>query len=357
MNHMDAIRIAVDVPSGINADNGNIMGCAVKCDHTITFSFDKLGLELWPGNEYAGNILISEIGITNKSWLEHKPTFAFLEKEDIKALPKRPKHSNKGTFGKLLIIAGGDDMPGAAIMSAKAAYCNGVGLVKIYTSENNRATIQTVLPEAIIKTYQEKIDCKDLIRELKWADAVVIGPGLGRTDNALSLVENVLAECEVPLVIDADALNILGENIELISNSHSNWIITPHLGEFSRITKLSIEFIQSNLANIALDYAKKYNLICILKDFHTVVANPYGLSYLNLSGNNGMATAGSGDVLTGIIGSFLAQGMNAIDASSYGVFLHGYAGDTACESMGMRSIMASDIIDGLKEVWNKMENK
>jgi NAD(P)H-hydrate epimerase len=143
----------------------------------------------------------------------------------------------------------------------------------------------------------------------------------------------------------------------LILNNHAEWIITPHLGEFSRLSKLSIEYIQSNLTDVALDYAKKFNLICVLKDFHTVIANPDGLSYLNLSGNSGMATAGSGDVLTGIIGSFLAQGMNNIDASSYGVFLHGMAGDTACENMGMRSIMASDIIDGLKEVWSKMENK
>lgn len=357
INRINAICIAVDIPSGINADNGNVMGCAVKCDHTITFAFDKLGLELWPGNEYAGEILIANIGITNKSWLEQNPSFAYLETEDIVSLPKRPKHSNKGTFGKLLIVAGGDDMPGAAIMSAKAAYCNGVGLVKIYTSESNRTTIQSVLPEVIIKTYQGQIAAEDVTRELEWADAVVIGPGLGMSDNAYTLVKRVISECKVPLVIDADALNILSKNNEWMLYNHTDWVITPHLGEFSRLSKLSIEHIQNNLTEVALDYAKRFNCIYVLKDFHTVVANPHGLSYLNLSGNNGMATAGSGDVLTGIIGSFLAQGMPSIEAASYGVFLHGMAGDVACENMGMRSIMASDIIDGLKEVWNKMENK
>lgn len=357
INQIDAVRIAVDMPSGVNADNGQIMGAAVKCDYTITFSYDKLGLELWPGSEYAGKILVTEIGITNRSWLDKKPSFAYLTEEDVHSLPKRPEHSNKGTFGKLLIVAGGEKMAGAAILSAKAAYRNGVGLVKVYTSETNRIAIQTAVPEAIVVTYDKAILRDDFIQELHWADAVVAGPGLGVTELSKTLVEIIAKEAKTPVLFDADALNILAQNTEILSVEHLDWVITPHLGEFSRLTGHSIDWIQNNLTEVALEFARTYDVICVLKDFHTIIANPFGLSYLNLSGNNGMATAGSGDVLSGMIGSFLAQRMEPLSASSYGVFIHGLAGNAARAKMGTHAMMASDIIEGLKEVWNKMENK
>lgn len=357
INQIDAIHIAVDMPSGINADNGQVMGNAVKCDYTITFSYNKLGLELWPGNEYSGQVVITDIGITNQSWLDKKPSFAYLEEEDVKALPKRPTHSNKGTFGKLLIIAGGENMAGAAILSARAAYRNGVGLVKVLTHEMNRVVIQTAVPEAIVITYSNIDFSEELNKNLQWADAVVIGPGLGITATSYKFVNQVATQCQVPVLFDADALNVLAQNPQLYSNEHINWVFTPHLGEFSRLTGREIEWIQKNLTETALEFSRDCDVICVLKDFHTVIANPFGLSYLNLSGNNGMATAGSGDVLSGMIGAFLAQGMKPLDAAAYGVFLHGLAGDVARKQMGTHAMMASDIIEGLKEVWNKMENK
>lgn len=356
INATKGLKFAVDMPSGINSDNGQIMGAAVKCDYTITFSFEKMGQYLWPGCEYAGRTYVEDMGITEASWLDKKPAMAYLQKEDLLSLPKRSAHSNKGTYGKLLIVAGSENMAGAAIFAAHAAYRSGIGLVKIYTQEANRVIIQETLPEALLSTYDKNIDKEQLIADIHWADAIVIGPGLGKTNLARELVELVRASASVPVVWDADALNIISEDVEALMLPHTEYILTPHLGEFSRLTKNSIEWIQNHLVESATDFARTYDVICVLKDFRTVIANPYGLSYLNMSGNNGMATGGSGDVLTGIIGTMLAQGLKSSEAAAYGVYVHGLAGDIAREKMGTHSMMASDIIDALKEVWKGIDH-
>ena len=355
MNQIKAITFAVDMPSGINSDNGQVMGTAVKCDYTITFSFGKLGQYLWPGCDYAGKTFVEDMGITEASWLDKKPTIACLEKNDLAMLPKRPAHSNKGTFGKLLVIAGSKNMAGAAIMTANAAYRCGTGLVKVFTQEVNRVIVQETLPEALLSTYDAVLDKEQLISDLKWADAIVIGPGLGQSGLAQELVEIVRTTASVPVVWDADGLNILAKNTQDLLLPHTEYVMTPHLGEFSRLTNNSVEWIQKALMDSAIDFARTYDVICVLKDFRTVIANPYGLSYLNLTGNNGMATGGSGDVLSGIIGAFLAQGQKGMNAATYGVFLHGIAGDLVREKMGTHSIMASDIIEALKGIWKGID--
>lgn len=357
MNSLRAIRIAVDMPSGIHAGNGQVMQEAVKCDYTITFSFAKLGQYLWPGCDYAGKVLVAQMGITQRSWLDKKPSMACLEPVDLQQLPARPMHSNKGTFGKLLIIAGNTHMAGAAVLSAKAAYRSGVGLVKVFTHEENRALIQTAVPEAIVSTYGKNWEEALLVEEINWADSIVIGPGIGNSDTAEKMVELVRKTSAVPVLWDADALNILAKDVNQLLLPHTEFIVTPHLGEFSRLTGNAVPWIQNNLTDSAVDFARTYDVICVLKDFRTVIANPYGMSYLNLSGNNGMATAGSGDVLTGIIGALLAQGLKGIDAAAFGVYMHGLAGDMARAHMGTYAVTASDIIEGMKEVWNKVENK
>ena len=295
------------------------------------------------------------MGITERSWLDKKPSVAFLEKSDLSILPKRPAHSNKGTFGKLLIIAGNETMAGAAVMAAKVAYRCGVGLVKVYTHESNKSCLNETVPEAIVSTYDTKLDKESLISEIQWADSIVVGPGLGQTGISNDIVKIVRETTTVPVVWDADGLNILAMDIDALLLPHTEYILTPHLGEFSRLTKNSVSWIQEHLVESAVDFARTYDLICVLKDFRTVTANPYGLSFLNLSGNNGMATGGSGDVLAGIIGALLAQGLNGKDASSFGVYIHGLAGDLAREKMGTHSIMASDIIEALKEVWKGID--
>ena len=356
MQKVKGEKVAVDMPSGVNADNGQIMGMALQCDYTITFSFAKVGQYVWPGSEYAGKVYVEDMGITEASWLGKKPTMACLEKSDLNCLPKRPAHSNKGTFGKLLVIAGNVNMAGAAIFTAKAAYRCGVGLVKVYTHEENRAIIQQAIPEALVSTYGNDIKKEQLIDDIQWADAVVIGPGLGQSPLAHKLVEVVRESASVPVVWDADALNILSQNTEALLLPHTEYILTPHLGEFSRLTDKSIFWIQNHFVESAIDFARTYDVVCVLKDFRTVSANSYGMSFLNLSGNNGMATGGSGDVLAGIIGALLVQGVNGIESAAFGVFIHGLAGDAAREKMGTHAVMASDIIDALKEIWKGIDH-
>ena len=347
INQMKGIRVAVDMPSGIDADNGQVMGSAIKCDYTITFSFEKLGQFFWPGSEYCGEVICVPMGITKDSWLDKKPQTAYLEKSDLFMLPQRPAHSNKGTFGKLLIIAGSMNMAGAAVLCGKAAYRTGVGLVKILTAEENRTIIQSALPEAILCTYGKKLVQEDVIRELKWADAVVIGPGIGMDGNSQKLVDVVLSNVNVPLVLDADAINIISQDVNRLLLPHTDMVLTPHLGEMSRLTGNSISWIQNHILDSAKEFARQYHVTCVLKDFHTIIANAYGLSFINNTGNSGMATAGSGDVLSGIIGGLIALGMDSEKAASMGVLLHGMAGDKAAQQKGEAGMMAGDIVEGL----------
>lgn len=349
LNQMTGWKVAVDIASGIHADDGSVSGTAFAAEDTITFSYGKIGQYLWPGTEYSGTVHVVPMGITKESWLDRKPQVAVLEREDLALLPERSAHSNKGTYGKLLVIAGSVNMAGAACLCADAAYRSGCGLVKVMTAEENRLVLQTTVPEAILSTYGSKLDEQQLIEELKWADAVVIGPGIGTDRNAQKLVKLVLTNCAVPFVVDADALNILAEQPDVLLRPHTDMILTPHLGEMARLTKDSISLIQTRLIASAAEFAQNYEVICVLKDFHTVTAVPYGQNYVNLSGNHGMATAGSGDVLAGIIGSLLAQGMKP-ELAALGVYLHGLAGDAAAQMHGRAALKASDLIEGVGTV-------
>lgn len=355
INDIPIDKIAIDIPSGISADDGGVLGTAIKADKTITFGFGKIGLYLWPGCDYCGQVIISEMGINRASFCDKKPKYAFYENSDLTLLPKRQMHSNKGTFGKLLIVAGNKDMAGAAVLATKAAYKSGVGLVKVYTSHENKGIILSQVPEAIICTYDKSYDKKELLEAMKWADAIVVGPGLGTDSNARGIVDTVLTNATVPLVVDADAINIISEDVERLLRPHMDMIVTPHLGEMSRLTGGAVSFIQHNLIECANDFAQKYDVICVLKDFRTVTSIPFGMTYLNLSGNNGMATGGSGDILTGIIGALLAQHVSPEIAASLGVYIHGLAGDTACDERSEYGMSASDIIDGLHFVWKQVK--
>lgn len=293
------------------------------------------------------------IGIDDHSFCGNLPSVRALDESDLKKLDNRPAHSNKGTFGKLLVIAGSRNMAGAAVLSAKAAYKSGAGLVKIITPECNRSIIQCALPEALLCT--DIASAKALETELEWADAVVIGPGLSKSDNAKMLVETVLKTAEIPLVIDADALNIISDNMTLLNEHKMPVIVTPHLGEMSRLMKKSIANIQEDIIGVAGEFAGLYNVTCVLKDFRTIIAAADGEKFINLSGNCGMATAGSGDVLSGIVGGLLVQCRDNKKAAAYGAFIHGLAGDMVFDNTGSYGMIASDIIDGLDKVWIKVE--
>ncbi len=266
-------------------------------------------------------------------------------------LPKRIPDSNKGTYGRVLIFAGSFNMAGAAAFSAKAAYRTGAGLVRVVTDAANRTILQTLVPEAILSTYDDRTDMAKFVWEqTDWADAIVLGPGIGTSHQAEEMVHAVLKEATVPTLVDADGLNILATHLDWLREAGESLVLTPHPGEMSRLLRSSTSQVKEDLAAAAKKFAGEYGVVCVLKDARTVTAEPNGRVWVNTSGNNGMATAGSGDVLTGIIGALLGQGVSAERAAVLGVLLHGMAGDAAAKRTGKTSLMASDLTEGLIEV-------
>ena len=272
---------------------------------------------------------------------------------DLERIPPRPADSHKGTFGRVLVIGGSSCMSGAAYFSAKAAYRTGAGLVHIFTHEDNRIIMQTGLPEAILSTYGNHADKNALLTAMEKADVIVIGVGLGQSPVAEELVRLTLSNADVPLVVDADAINIIARDPSILDLTGAPIIITPHPMEMARLCDLSVPEIESDRIRHAVSVAEQNALTCVLKGHETVVVD--GTSddravYVNKSGNSGMATGGSGDVLTGIIAALIAQGMLPSEAAPLGVYIHGLAGDAAAESLGEYSLMASDIIDHISAV-------
>lgn len=349
MNQLSAWKVAVDIPSGIDADTGAVLGAAFLADVTVSFAFAKTGLLLFPGAEYAGKVVVKEIGIDKHSFLEQQPSLYRLTLEDLKEIPSRKARSNKGSYGKALVAAGQKNMAGAAFFSAKSAYLTGAGLVKVVTAEENRVILQQLLPEAILETYQELDIVQRLSVSLEWASVIVAGPGIG-TGEAACLIEAILSQAKVPVILDADGLNIVSKHLEWLKNASAQVIVTPHLGEMARLVKQEISVIQQRLIDTARQFAKEYQVICVLKDARTVTALPDGRTWINTSGNNGMATAGAGDVLTGVIAGLIAQGMNPEAAAPMAVYLHGMAGDRQAQEKGAYGLTAQDIMEGIPYV-------
>ena len=276
----------------------------------------------------------------------------------IDILPKRKERSSKGDYGRVLCICGSVGMAGAAYLCAKACYRVGAGLVEIFTPEENRAVLQISLPEAIITAYTEENMSELLLASIKKADCIAVGCGLSVTPLSRSLLSTLLRLLEeisikkIPLILDADALNLISKNpsfLKYVSGS----IITPHMLEFSRLSGIPVNEVLDTPERLALNYARKNSLICVLKDHNTIVSDGSERIYINNTGNNGMSTAGSGDVLTGIIAGLVAQSRNAsLDIAALGVYIHGLCGDIAARQLSQYSLMASDLIDALPTVFN-----
>lgn len=348
INKSKGFKVAVDIPSGISADTGKVMGSAVKADLTVAIAYKKLGHVLYPGAAYCNKIITSDIGVYGADKIN---TVVSYNKKDLIKLPKRVAYSNKGTYGKALIIAGSVNMAGAAYLAAYAAYKTGCGLVRIVTPKENREILQSLLPEAILTTYEaQNLELEIIEEAISWADVIDIGPGLGKSETAQKILKLVLEKRNCPLVIDADAINIMAKHQEFWKENMKEVIITPHLKEMSGICQKEIKEIKENLIETATKLASLHKLVCVLKDTRTIVADRDQLVYINQSGNNGMAKAGSGDVLSGIITGLLAQHMEIFEGAALGVYIHGLSGDEAAQKMGQYSILARDIADSISSV-------
>ena len=361
MNALSAYKIAIDIPSGIDSKKGLVLGTVFKADTTITVELMKLGMLLGEGYEYSGNVILRHIGIPVQAVESISPCLYTYDEDDIdKLLPTRHADTHKGSYGKIGIIAGSKNIAGACLFSAEAAYRTGCGLVKVCTVEENREIIQTRLPEAMLITYdsEDEISIKAALEDvLKWSDAVVIGPGLGTKDYAKYIVKSALDTFTGKIIADADALNIVSENKEWLKSSKADIIITPHLAEMSRLTGIKIGEIKSDKYNIARDFAKEYNVVVVLKDARTIVTDGGSQAYINTTGNNGMATGGSGDVLSGMLAGFIGQGMETYEAAKLGVCMHGLAGQEASVEKGRYSMIATDIVKSITKVLDDYECK
>ncbi|MCD8365117.1 MAG: NAD(P)H-hydrate dehydratase [Clostridiales bacterium] len=356
MNEQSGWKMAVDIASGISADDGRVMGIAFQADFTATFGFAKIGQLLYPGAACTGRLAIEDIGIDENSLLGENPEICLPETEDLSLLPKRRDDSNKGTYGKLLIFAGSRNMAGAAAFSAGAACRAGSGLVRVVTDSSNREIIQTLVPEAILATYDAGTDMQAFVKDqIRWADAVVLGPGIGQSAQAEKMARCVLAEVRVPCLVDADGLNILSDHPDWLTGTQAALVLTPHPGEMSRLCRTSVTEIKNKLLQTAGDFAARCGVTVVLKDARTVTALPDGRFYINTTGNHGMATAGSGDVLTGIIGALLGQSVPAERAAFLGVMIHGMAGDAAAGKVGKTSLTATDLIEGICDVLKRQK--
>lgn len=351
LNTMDVIRIAIDIPSGIDATTGRVLGCAFKADYTITFGLMKLGLLLLDGVDYSGQIIVADIGFPEKAVNSVSPMVYAYDETDLVRKPRRIQNSNKGTYGHVAVIAGSKDIAGAALFAAKAAYVSGTGLVKVYTHEKNRTVIQTKLPEAVLETYDEFANSLKCVESaLAWADAIVIGPGMGINGTSKRMLKELLMNTHVPVIIDADGLNVLAEDMELLEESNAKIVLTPHMKEMSRLVKKDVDDIVENRFAITEELCQKYNVTCLLKDARSIVPDTNGKAYINVSGNSGMSTGGSGDVLTGIIVAFIAGGLEIDEATRLGAYVHGLAGNLAKEDKGEYGLLASDIIENIPKV-------
>lgn len=338
---------SVDIPSGVDGDTGRVLGAAIRANETITFAFGKIGHVLYPGRACAGHLLVKDIGIYPVA-NEEDAYMRSLEPEDCKELLKRDPAGHKGTFGKILVLAGSRGMSGAAYFAGRAAYAAGAGMVKICTTQENRQILQTLVPEALYGTW----DKEELERGMEWCDAVVIGPGIGQDMEAFHMLEHILElgrRKNLPMVLDADGLNLLSAHRELRDMLYEKCVYTPHMLELSRMTGKTVEGLRENPVGTAAQFAQDYPGTLVWKDACTLVKCSQGRVYLNQSGNDGMATAGAGDVLAGLIGGLLATGLKPDAAASLGVYLHGRAGDYAAARKGRHGMTARDILEEIAQ--------
>ncbi|MCF0135246.1 MAG: NAD(P)H-hydrate dehydratase [Lachnospiraceae bacterium] len=349
--------LSIDIPSGVDADTGKVLGEAIHADETITFCRLKPGLMLFPGCDCAGKVSVADIGIPETIPPLARASMFSMDPEDLRRLvPERKSRSHKGLYGRVLAVCGSKTMTGAAVFTASGAYRTGAGLVECAIPEGAAEVFMGQIPEAITYAYKD-----DAYESFEWvgekvrsARIVACGPGLSKAPYAKKLLKKLLqtAPSRTPLILDADALNLLAEDEslkELLAERGGNTVLTPHMGEASRLLGKSIEEISADPLIYVRELAETYHAVTVLKDARTLVAEQEGRKrvFFNTTGNNGMSKGGSGDVLTGIIAGLLAQGMEPFDAACCGTYIHGAAGDRARKQMGSYSMLPTDTLNCL----------
>ncbi|RXQ97585.1 NAD(P)H-hydrate dehydratase [Ancylomarina salipaludis] len=356
INASKAEVIAIDIPSGLFGEDNSLnnLNHCIHADHTLSFQFPKLSF-LFPENiDCVGNWHVLPIGLHSRIINEMESPYQLVDENFIKnRLKKRGRFSHKGNYGHGLLISGSYGKMGAAILASKAALRSGIGLLSTHIPRLGYDIMQTAVPESMVS-----IDRSDIIfteyPNLEDFDAIGIGPGIDTKHNSVRALDELIEECDKPLVLDADALNIIGQNQALKERLPKGSILTPHIKEFERLLGKSYGAFDRNTKQ--RDFSKKKAVVMVLKGAFTAITDEKGRCYFNPTGNPGMATAGSGDVLTGIILSLLSQGYSSSDAALIGVYVHGLAGDLAAEELGQEALIAGDIVEYLSKAWKKLRD-
>lgn len=356
--------IAVDIPSGLDGETGRVSGPVIRAGLTVTMGLPKSGLIRGEGPEYCGRIEVADIGFPPDLLRTSPSPLALVDTAEVSGLfPLRRALSHKGDYGRLLVLAGSEGMSGAAVLAARAALRAGAGLVTLGVPGRIAPVVAASAPEVMVRPCPETPSgtlapeaLEALGAAAEGCSALVIGPGLGRHPGTAELVRRAAGAFPKPVLLDADALNLLGAAPTILREAPAPRVLTPHPGEMARL--LGLESLpRSNREEAARDFAAGYGAILVLKGAGTLIASPGGKLLVNPTGNPGMATAGAGDVLSGIIGAFLAGGMLPYNAAAAGVYIHGLSGDLAAQELGEISLIASDLIERLPEAFRELRRR
>ncbi|MDD8027341.1 MAG: NAD(P)H-hydrate dehydratase, partial [Acidobacteriota bacterium] len=364
INKARGFKVAVDIPSGLSSDSFSLIGPSVKADLTVALAAPKIGHIFAPASERVGELVVADIGIPKYLMEAPELKLSLTGPEDVRPLfaPRR-RDGHKGTYGHLLVIAGSVGKTGAAVLAGKAALRMGAGLVTIATAERAVPTVARAMAELMTEPLPEtpagtvSLEALSALeRILKGKNGVVLGPGLSTDPSTALLVLAFLPRLKVPVVIDADGLNILAEHLDILKKLTQPVVLTPHPGEFARLTGRTVAGVLDKRLELAPAFAREHNVILVLKGHHTLIAAPDGRVFINPTGNPGMATGGSGDVLSGMIGSLMVQSKDIPAAVRAAVYAHGLSGDLAAAKLGERSLIAGDIIRFLPAAVKSLED-
>jgi len=350
VNKSDAKVISVDIPSGVNADTGQVLNMAVNANLTLTFQYPKPGHFIFPGRDLKGRLRVHKIGIDNNLTVQGKIKIeAYSRASKELKIKKRLRDSHKGTYGHLALICSSKEMSGAGLLCAKAALKSGVGILYLGVPDIVHPIFQSEVIEAPATSFKstdgafDDVDRLDSFMENK--NALAIGPGITSKASVDPLIKRALSNYDMPKVFDADALNIISNSIDYLKSHVGDVVLTPHPKEFSRLSGIPVKQILKDPINHAVNFAKKYKLTVLLKGSTTVIANPKSDVAMILTGTSGMAKGGSGDVLTGIVGSLMAQGHSGYDAAILGAYISGLAGEFAASKLGDHSMTPKDTLE------------
>jgi len=365
INKSGAFKLAVDIPSGLSSDTPEIIGPAAKADLTVTLAAPKVAHIFPPAEELVGDLYVADISVPPGQFRAPELNLELVEKDFLlPVFSKRKRDSYKGTYGHLLILAGSLGKTGAAVMAARSALLSGAGLVTAATPASClplvARSMMELMTEPLAETDEKTVSAEALEKALllsRGKDALLIGPGISTHPSTCEFVWNLLPKIKSPLVIDADGLNVLALKPALLERLPRPAILTPHPGEFGRLAGLTVPEVLRQKLDLVPAFARKHGVFLVLKGYRTLIADPRGNVYVNPTGNPGMATGGTGDVLSGLVASLLMQQKDALQAALAAVYLHGLSGDLAAEKSGERAMVAGDLIRFLPKAIKRMEDE